>query len=141
VSEIGLPIVRLPYDQPLRKRGLTKNNFYSLWDMAMLGVTTHTKIPLRLATIGGFIAGALSFGIALGYLVAKLAWWDNFELGFAPLLIGMFFLGSVQLLTLGILGEYIGAVLTQVRNLPHVVERGRVGALARKDLANLAALS
>lgn len=141
VSEIGLPIVRLPYDQPLRKRGLTKNNFYSLWDMAMLGVTTHTKIPLRLATIGGFIAGALSFGIALGYLVAKLVWWDNFELGFAPLLIGMFFLGSVQLLTLGILGEYIGAVLTQVRNLPHVVERGRVGALARKDLANVAGLS
>ncbi len=131
VSEIGLPIVRLPYAQPLRKRGITKNNFYTLWDMAMLGVTTHTRIPLRMATIGGFLAGALSFGIALGYLIAKLVWWDDFELGFAPLLVGMFFLGSVQMLTLGILGEYIGAVLTQVRGLPHVVELQRVGVGAK----------
>jgi len=128
VSEIGLPVVRIPYEQPLRKRGITKNNFHTLWDMAMLGMTTHTKVPLRVSTIGGFVAGAASFGIALGYLVAKLLWWDDFELGFAPLLIGMFFLGSIQLLTLGILGEYVGAVLTQVRGLPHVVERGRVGS-------------
>lgn len=128
VSEMGLPVQRVPYEQPLRRRGLSKNNFYTLWDLAMLGMTTHTKVPLRVATIGGFVAGALSFGIAVGYLTAKLIWWDEFELGFAPLLIGMFFLGSIQLLTLGILGEYVGAVLTQVRGLPHVVERGRVGA-------------
>lgn len=127
VSEIGLPIVRVPYNQPLRKRGITSNNFYTLWDMAMLGMTTHTRVPLRIATIGGFIAGALSFGVAIGYLVAKLVWWDSFELGFAPLLVGMFFLGSIQLLTLGILGEYVGAVLTHVRGLPHVIEGRRVG--------------
>jgi glycosyltransferase involved in cell wall biosynthesis len=126
VSEIGFPPARIPYDQPLRKRGITKNNFYTLWDIAMLGMTTHTKVPLRVATIGGFLAGALSFGIAFGYLLAKLIWWDEFQLGAAPLLIGMFFLGSVQLLTLGILGEYVGAVLTQVRGLPHVVERERI---------------
>lgn len=127
ISEIGFPPVRIPYDQPLRKRGITKNNFYTLWDMAMLGITTHTKVPLRLASIGGFVAGALSFGVALGYLVAKLLWWDEFQLGSAPMLIGMFFLASVQLLTLGILGEYVAAVLTQVRGLPHVVEARRVG--------------
>ena len=127
ISEIGFPAVRIPYDQPMRKRGLTKNNFYTLWDLAMLGITTHTKVPLRVATIGGFLAAALSLGVAIGYLVAKLVWWDEFQLGSAPLLIGMFFLGAVQLLTLGILGEYVGAVLTQVRGLPHVIERGRVG--------------
>lgn len=126
ISEIGFKPERVAYEQPLRKRGLTKNNAYTLWDMAMLGLTTHTKVPLRLATLAGFLTGALSFGIACGYLVAKLLWWDSFELGFAPLLVGSFFMASVQLVCVGILGEYIGAILTYVRRLPHVVERGRV---------------
>src|SRR5207244_11568317 len=114
----------------LRKRAITKTNSYSLWDMAMLGITSHSKVPLRLATMSGFFLSAASLGTAFGYLVAKLVWWDRFQLGFAPLLIGFFFLGGVQLLCLGILGEYVGAVLTQVRGLPLVIERGRINRLA-----------
>jgi glycosyltransferase involved in cell wall biosynthesis len=133
ISEIGYPVVRVPYEQPLRKRGVTKNNFYTLWDMAMLGLTTHSRVPLRLATLFGFVLGACSFGLALGYLVLKLVSWDAFQLGWAPLLVGTFFLASVQLVSLGVLGEYVGAVLTQVRGVPHVFERERFGAAPPSD--------
>jgi hypothetical protein len=131
IVEIGLPYVTIPYDQPLRKRGITKNNFYTLFDMAMLGITSHSKAPLRLATIAGFILSGLSLLVALGFLLLKLTFWYALPAGYAPVVIGVFFLGSVQIFLIGLLGEYIGAVLTQVRKRPLVVERERDGVADR----------
>lgn len=127
IADIGLPYVTIPYDQPLRKRGTTKNNFYTLFDLALLGITTHSKVPLRMATIAGFLLSGLSLLVALGFLVLKLTFWYSLPAGYAPAVIGIFFLGSVQIFLIGLVGEYIGAVVTQVRQRPLVVERERVG--------------
>jgi glycosyltransferase involved in cell wall biosynthesis len=126
VSEIGFPSAKIFYMQPVRKRGLTSNNFYSLYDMAMLGITNHSKVPLRIATMIGFALSGLSLLVALIYVALKLMFWQQFELGLAPLVVGMFFFGSVQLFFIGILGEYIGAIHTQVLKRPHVVELERI---------------
>ncbi len=126
VSEIGFPIYKIPYHQPLRRHGITSNNFYRLYDMAMLGITNHSKVPLRLATMLGFGVSFISLCVALGYLVFKLLYWNSFSLGLAPLEIGLFFFGSVQLFFIGILGEYIGAIHTQVQKRPHVIELERI---------------
>jgi len=126
MAELGYDTATVPYRQPQRRRGITKNNFYSLYDLAMLGIVNHSKVPLRLATIFGFAMGLLSFLVALGYLVAKLLYWDEFSVGLAPILIGFFFLSSVQLVFVGIVGEYIGSIYTQVKRLPLVVERERI---------------
>ena len=96
VCELGYPIARVPYAQPQRKRGITKNNFYTLYDVAMRGITSHSKVPLRLATMVGFGASALSFAVGLAYLVYKLIFWERFALGIAPVVIGLFFFASVQ---------------------------------------------
>lgn len=126
ISEVGFASFKIPYKQPLRRRGITKNNFYTLYDLAMLGITNHSKVPLRMATMAGFAMSALSLLIALGYLLAKLIFWSQFGMGLAPILIGVFFFSSVQLFFIGILGEYIGAIHTQVLHRPLVVERKRV---------------
>ena len=94
--------------------------------MAMLGITNHSKVPLRLATMAGFTISILSLLVALGYLVAKLMFWDVLQLGLAPLLIGIYFFGAVQLFFIGVLGEYIGAIHTQVHKRPLVVEKERI---------------
>jgi len=126
VSEIGFPLVKIPYHQPVRKRGITSNNFYRLYDLAMLGITNHSKVPLRLATMLGFAVSFVSLLVALAYLIFKLLYWNSFSLGLAPLEVGLFFFGSVQLFFIGILGEYIGAIQTQVQKRPHVVELERI---------------
>ena len=126
VSDIGLPAIQIPYVQPVRKRGVTSQNFYRLYDMAMLGITNHTKVPLRLATMLGFAVSLCSFAVAIVYLVFKLMFWQQFELGLAPMVVGLFFFGAVQLFFIGILGEYIGAIHTQVLKRPHVVELERL---------------
>jgi len=126
ISDIGFEIARISYKQPERQRGKTKNNFFSLFDVAMLGFTNYTKIPLRLATLLGFFASGMSLLVGTGYLVAKLIFWNTFTTGTAPILIGIFFLGSVQLFFLGIVGEYVGAVFTYVQNRPLVVEKERI---------------
>lgn len=126
ICDLGYSRCLIPFDKPLRKRGLTKNNFYSLYDLAMLGITNHSKIPLRLATFAGFCIGILSFLVAIGYLVYKLLYWRNFSVGMAPVVFGIFFLGSVQLFFTGILGEYIGSIHTQVLKRPLVTERERI---------------
>ncbi len=126
IAELGFPIARVNFVQPRRKRGLTKNNFYTLYDVAMLGFTSHTKVPLRLATMSGFALSCLSFGLGLGYMMLKLFFWSQFPLGLAPVVVGLFFLGSVQLMFIGILGEYIGAIHTKVAKHPLVVERERL---------------
>jgi glycosyltransferase involved in cell wall biosynthesis len=126
IADIGFEMAEIAFTQPRRKRGLTKNNFYTLYDMAMLGVTNYTKIPLRLATMLGFFSAVVSFLIGLVYLIYKLVYWYQFSLGSAPLVIGLFFLGSIQLLFLGIVGEYIGAIYTQVMHRPLVIEKERI---------------
>lgn len=126
VCEIGFPIATVPLKQPRRLRGVSSQNFYSLYDMAMLGITKHSKLPLRLMAMSGFVMASISILIAIGYLVAKLLFWNAFVLGTAPILIGIFFFGALQMLFLGLLGEYIGAIQTQVRNLPLVVEAERI---------------
>jgi glycosyltransferase involved in cell wall biosynthesis len=126
LCEIGFPIATVPFKQPRRMRGITKNNFYTLYDIAMLGITNHSKVPLRLMVIGGALLAGFSLLAAFGFLIAKLAFWNSFQMGIAPLLISLFFFSSVQILFLGMLGEYLGSVHTKIRNMPLVIENERV---------------
>lgn len=126
IVELGFQYVTIPFEQPRRARGLSKNNFYTLYDMAMLGITSHSKIPIRLATFAGFTLSGLSMLIAFAYFLAKVIFWDSFSIGTAPIIIGIFFFASVQLFFIGILGEYIGSIHTQVMKRPLVVEKERV---------------
>lgn len=126
ISEIGLTIAQVSYHQPARKRGITKNNFFTLYDLAMLGITNHSKVPLRLAAMLGFGMAIMSLLVALVYLIYKLVFWYSLPVGTAPLVIGLFFFASVQLFFIGILGEYIGAIHTQVLKRPLVVEKERI---------------
>jgi len=126
IAEIGLPHKELYYNQKRRERGITKNNFYTLYDMAMLGITNLSKVPLRLVTFGGFVFAMLSLLTGFLYLVAKLVFWNQFQLGLAPTMIGLFFLGSVQLIGIGIIGEYVGSIHTIVQNRPLVTEQERI---------------
>lgn len=126
VSEIGFSRVEVPFVQDRRKHGRTKNNFLTLYDMAMTGFVNHTKLPLRLATLTGICVGFFSFLISIYYFVMKLLYWDTFSLGMAPLMIGMFFLSAVQLFFIGVIGEYLGAIWTQVKNRPLVIEEERI---------------
>jgi glycosyltransferase involved in cell wall biosynthesis len=126
ISEFGYDIFTIEYSQPKRRAGITKNNFFTLYDMAMLGFTNHSKLPLRLAAFIGFFSAIISFFVAVGYFVYKLMYWDTFQAGTAPMVIGVFFFSSVQLFFIGIIGEYIGAIHTHVRKRPYVVERERI---------------
>ncbi|MBE3140901.1 MAG: glycosyltransferase family 2 protein [Thermoplasmata archaeon] len=126
ITELGFCKIEVPYTQPKREKGKTKNNFYTLYDMAMLGFVNHSKLPLRLASFIGFGVSILSFFVALGYLIYKFLFWNKFQLGMAPLVFGIFFFSGVQLFFLGIIGEYIGAIFTQVKNRPLVIEKERI---------------
>jgi glycosyltransferase involved in cell wall biosynthesis len=126
IAEIGLPTVKLLYDQPARKFGITKNNWYTLYDIGMLGIISNSKIPLRLAALAGFIGACISFLVALAYLILKLAFWSTFSFGLAPMLIGVFFISSLQLVFLGVMGEYVGSIYTQVQKRPYAVELDRI---------------
>jgi glycosyltransferase involved in cell wall biosynthesis len=133
VSEIGFRPVEVPFVQDKRKYGKTKNNFFTLYDMAMTGFVNHTKLPLRLAMFSGFVLAFFSFLVAAVYFVYKLTHWDTFSLGMAPLVIGMFFFSGVQLIFTGIIGEYLGAVWTHVRNHPLVIEEELLNFPDAKD--------
>lgn len=126
ICEVGFEKAIIKYKQPLRKRGITKNNFFTLYDIAMLGITSHSKVPLRLATMFGFLTAILSLIAAIVYLVFKIIYWDSMPMGQAPLLIGLFFFSSVQLIFIGIIGEYIGNIHTHILNRPLVIEKERV---------------
>jgi hypothetical protein len=126
IAEIGFARATIEYVQPARRRGITKNNFYTLLDIAMLGLTSHSKVPLRLAVIVGFISAMASLGVAFFYLIYKILFWSSFTVGLAPLVVGIFFFSSVQLLFLGIVGEYVGSIHTYVQNRPLVVEKERI---------------
>jgi polyisoprenyl-phosphate glycosyltransferase len=126
IAEIGLPYVKLTYNQKKRLRGITKNNFYTLYDLAMLGITNFSKVPLRLLTFVGFACSLLSILFSFVYFLYKLFFWNRFSVGVAPLVTGIFFFGSVQLMFIGILGEYIGAIHTQILKRPLVIEKERI---------------
>ena len=126
VSEIEENIALVQFDQPKRKHGKTKNNFMSLIDMAMLGFVKHSKMPLRLMIIVGFIVSALSFFVSIIFLFYKLFFWDSFDLGIAPIVIGFFFISSIQIMLLGLVGEYISVTLSHARSLPLVIEKERI---------------
>lgn len=126
VAELGPERKEISYEQERRRAGKTSNNFYRLYDAAMLGFTSYTKIGLRLATFTGFILGGISFLISMVYLVLKLIYWDKFPTGMAPAIIGVFFMGSLQLFFIGLLGEYILAMNTRIMNRPLVVEDKRI---------------
>lgn len=126
ICDIGFERAAIEFVQPVRKRGLTTSNFYTLYDIAMQGITSHSKVPLRLATMMGFVVSLLSLIVAFGYFIYKLIFWDIFQVGMAPLVIGLFFFSSVQLFFIGVIGEYVGAIHTQVLKRPLVVEKERV---------------
>jgi glycosyltransferase involved in cell wall biosynthesis len=126
IAEFGFECATIPYDQPQRKHGITKNNLYTLFDLAMVGITSHSKIPLRVATIAGFTLSALSFLVAFLYFVYKIVFWNQFPVGIAPLVIGLFLSFSVQLFFLGLLGEYVAVIHTRVMKRPLVVEKERI---------------
>ena len=126
ITELGFARCEIEYTQPARARGTTKNNFFTLYDMAMLGFTSHSRLPLRLSAFIGFFSAIISLLIAFGYFIYKLVYWSRFEVGLAPLVIGVFFFSSVQLFFIGIIGEYIGAIHMQVKKRPMVIEKERV---------------
>jgi len=130
ICDIGFSIHAIEFVQPVRTKGVTKNNFYSLYDMAMLGIISYSKIPLRLATMLGFLIAVVSFLIALVYLIYKIVFWNNFSVGAAPVVIGIFFFSAVQLFFIGIIGEYVGSIHTQVLKRPLVIEKERVNFLS-----------
>jgi glycosyltransferase involved in cell wall biosynthesis len=127
VLEFGFPFKTIEYTQPTRYRGISKNNFYTLFDIAMLGFTSHSLIPLRIASIIGFSMSIVSACIAIFYFFYKIFYWNELVLGFAPLLIGLFFILSVILFFIGILGEYIINLTRFIKKRPHVIEKERIG--------------
>jgi glycosyltransferase involved in cell wall biosynthesis len=130
IADLGYARAEIPYRYGQRGSGITKNNFLSLYDTAILGITSHSKLPLRIATLAGFALSLLSLLISLGYLIAKIAFWDSFAFGMAPILIGVFFFSSVQLFFIGLVGEYILAIHGQVLKRPLVIEKERINFAA-----------
>ena len=133
VAELGYRRKEIEYTQPQRRAGKTHNNFYSLYDAAMLSFTSYTKIGLRMATFTGLFVGFVSVVIAIVYLVMKLMFWDRFAAGTAPVMIGMFFLGAVQLFFLGFMGEYILSMNQRIMNRPLVIEEKRINFEEEKE--------
>jgi len=126
LNEIGEEIKTIKFNQPKRLFGKTKNNFFTLYDIGMLGIVKHSRVPLRFTIMIGFLSSLISFGVAVFYLLYKILFWNSFELGIAPLVIGIFLFASIQILLLGIIGEYIGIILIHQRNMPLVIEKERI---------------
>jgi len=126
VGEVGFSKAVISYDRPLRKHGLSKNNYFSLYEQAVHGLVSHSLIPLRIGVIVGFSLSILSLAVAGAYFIYKVLFWDSFSMGIAPIAIGLFFFGSVQLMFIGVLGEYIGAIWARVKNRPVVIEEERI---------------
>ena len=126
VAELGFKRVNIEYTQAKRRAGKTHNNFFTLFDAAMLSFTSYTKVGLHLVTFAGMILSALSVIVALVYLVLKLLYWDRFSAGFAPMIIGLFFLNAIELLFIGFVGEYVMSINTRIMNRPLVIEEERI---------------
>lgn len=126
VAELGYKRVDIEYTQAKRRAGKTHNNFFTLFDAAMLSFTSYTKVGLHLVTFAGLILSCLSILAAFVYLVLKLIYWDQFSAGLAPLIIGLFFINAVELLFIGFVGEYVMSINTRVMNRPLVIEEERI---------------
>lgn len=126
VAELGYKRKDVPYTQAERRAGKTSNNWYRLYDAAMLSFTSYTKIGLRIATIGGFVCSALSLCVALVYLILKLINWNGFQAGITPMVLGVFLMGSLQLFFIGLLGEYVMNINTRIMKRPLVIEEERI---------------
>ena len=126
IADLGYERYEFSYIQPKRERGKSNQRFYALYDLAMLGFVNHSKLPIRIASIFGFVLSFLSLMIAIGYLIYKLLFWDRFDVGVAPVVIGIFFIGGIQLFFLGIIGEYVGSIFTEIKKKPLVIEKERV---------------
>lgn len=126
ICELGYPVKTLHFIQPRREKGITKNNLYTLFDIAMLGIVSHSKIPIRIASFSGILIGITSILTAILFLILKLIFWDSIPLGFAPVVIALFFLFGIQLFFIGILGEYIASIHVYVQKRPIVVEKERI---------------
>lgn len=126
VAEYGFKRKDVEYEQAKRRAGKTKNNFLTLYDAAMLSITSYTKVGLRLATLFGFISSGISLAIGIIYLVLKLIYWNSFQAGYTPIMLGIFVIGSLQLFFIGLIGEYILNINTRVINRPLVVEEKRI---------------
>jgi hypothetical protein len=126
IAELGYQIKLIEYHQPLRKFGVSKMNMLSLYDIAITGIVKHSKLPLRIMTILGFVASFFSLIISLGYLIYKILFWNTFVAGVAPLVVGLFALGFLNIFILGLIGEYVLGILIHVRNIPHVFEKERI---------------
>lgn len=136
VAELGPERAEVEYEQPQRRAGKTHNNFYTLFDAAMLSFTSYTKVGMRIAEFFGFGVALVSFIFGIVYLIAKLVAWQSFAAGYAPTMIAVFFMGGVQLAFLGFLGEYIMAMNTRIMNRPLVVEERRINFDEEKELAH-----
>ena len=126
ICELGYPIKTIEFKQPRRIRGVSKNNFYTLYDIAMLGVISHSLVPLRVASIVGFCIGLISFALGILYFLLKIIYWDDFLLGVAPMMISMFFLFGILFIFIGLIGEYIGSIHRYMKSRPIVVELERI---------------
>ena len=126
LNEISEEIKTIKFNQPKRLYGKTKNNFFTLYDIGMLGIVKHSRVPLRFTILIGFLSSLISFGVAIFFFLYKIFSWNSFELGIAPLVIGIFLFASIQILLLGIIGEYIGIILIHQRNMPLVIEKERI---------------
>jgi glycosyltransferase involved in cell wall biosynthesis len=126
IAELGYQIKLVEYHQPVRKFGVSKMNMLSLYDIAITGIVKHSKLPLRIMTILGFVASFFSLIISLGYLIYKILFWNTFVAGVAPLVVGLFALGFLNIFILGLIGEYVLGILIHVRNIPHVFEKERI---------------
>lgn len=133
VCDLGFSRCTVDFVQPKRKRGFSKANIYGMFDQALLAMTKHSKLPLRLMTFIGLALGVVAFLLSVLFFVLKLLYWDSFNMGMAPLLIGVFFMASIQIFFLGIIGEYVGMILTHVRGMPHVIERERINFTENKE--------
>lgn len=126
VADLGYKIKEISFFQERRSRGLSKNNFFTLYDIGMLGIISHSTVPIRLASLFGFLIGCLSLIFAFIFIILKLIYWNSFPLGISPIIIGMFFMFGIILTFIGILGEYIGSIHTYLQKRPIVVEKERI---------------
>lgn len=126
LPELSADIKLIQYHQAERSKGVTKNNFYTLYDMAILGIIKHSKVPLRIATFLGILASFFSILVAIVFFIYKLLFWSSFKVGIAPLVIGLFSVASIQLFLLGFIGEYVMQILIHNKNVPLVVEKERI---------------
>ena len=126
ICELGYPIKTVQFNQPRRLRGVSKNNLYSLFDFALLGIVSHSMVPIRVASIIGFIVSLLSMLCAVVLFIVKLIFWDYIPIGYAPTGIGIFLIFGVLLFFIGIVGEYVGVIHNHIQKHPIVVEKERI---------------